>query len=164
VPRRSPQAKTAEAKQTSPAALIGFGAVLALASAATPWYLLGAPTSPKAVGATISDLLALGWQWFPGLPLSLIAVGTVMSTFLALLAGRNRAHPMACVAVGLFVLLNATWLGLGFGGPPPAAPVEAVPPSTGASLAIIGAIVIVASGIWLIRQSGGSGPQQRRPS
>ena len=139
--------------------MIGLGAVLALASVAFPWYLLGAPTSPGAVINTISDLLALGWRWFPGVPLSLIAVGTVISTFLSVLAGRGRAHPEACVVVGLVVLFSATWLGLGLQAQAPSATAEAVPASTGYTLAIIGAIIIIASGFWLTRQATNSGTQ-----
>ena len=127
-----------------PVVLIGFGAILSLAAAAYPWYLFGGQTE---TGSTLSELLALGWRWFPGMPLALIAISAVTSTLVSMVRGWNTVRPGVAVGSGLVTLFSATWLGegltrteMGTGG--------AELPATGAVLATIGAIVVISVGLW----------------
>ena len=104
----------------SPAALIGFGAVLSLAAA--------------------SSLLAVGWQAFPGIPLVLIATAGVASAAVAVVRSLDTFQPGIAVLSGLVALLGAIWLGGGFAG----APVTSEP----VTLATIGAIVVMTAGLY----------------
>ena len=127
-----------------PVVLIGFGAILSLAAASYPWYLFGSPTE---TGSTLSELLALGWRWFPGAPLALIAVSAVTSTLVAMVRGWNTVRPAVAVGSGLVTLFSATWLGEGLTRTE-LGTTDAGLPATGAVLATIGAIVVISVGLW----------------
>ena len=107
----------------SPAALIGFGAVLSLAAA--------------------SSLLAVGWQAFPGIPLVLIAIAGIASAAVALVRSLETVQPGIAVVSGLVALLGAIWLDGGFAGAPAA--------SEPVTLATIGAIVVMTAGLYARR-------------
>ena len=127
-----------------PVVLIGFGAILSLAAAAYPWYLFGDPT---ATGSTLSEVLEVGWRWFPGAPLALIAISAVTSTLVSMVRGWNTARPAVAVGSGLVTLLAATWLGEGLTRTE-LGTADAGLPATGAVLATIGAIVVISVGLW----------------
>ena len=131
----------------SPIALIGFGAILALGSIAFPWYLFGATQSSE--GQSLSNILETGWQWFPGVPLILIAASTIASTLAGLLGSLARARPIVAVVAGMVTLIAATWLWQGYSGPADGSEADALGPTTGAMLATVGAIVLVAAGLWM---------------
>ena len=132
-----------------PVVLIGFGAILSLAAAAYPWYLFGDPT---ATGSTLSEVLELGWRWFPGAPLTLIAASAVTSTLVSMVRGWNTARPAVAVGSGLVTLLAATWLGEGLARTE-LGTTGAGLPATGAVLATIGAIVVISVGLWSFQRS-----------
>lgn len=134
--------KLQDRKATSIVAVIGFGAVLVLASAAYPWYLLGQQATDEAAPATIFGQLAAGWQWFPGVPLVLITVSGSLSTFLSMLAHHGKAHPVPSLLLGLVTLISAIWLwqGLITGNPNPG-DWELTP-----IMATVGAIILVVGG------------------
>ncbi len=132
-----------------PVVLIGFGAILSLAAASYPWYLLGNPTE---TGSTLSELLSLGWRWFPGMPLALIAVSAVISTVVSMVRGWNTVRPAVAVGSGLVTLLAATWLGEGLTRTE-LGTTDAGLPATGAVLATIGAIVVISVGLWSYQRS-----------
>lgn len=104
----------------SPAALIGFGAVLSLAAA--------------------SSLLAVGWQAFPGIPLGLIALAGIASAAVALVRSLETLRPGITVLSSLVALLGAMWLDGGFAG----APATSEP----VTLATIGAIIVMTAGLY----------------
>ena len=114
-----PQPAPVQAEGPSPAALIGFGAVLALAAA--------------------SSLLAVEWQLFPGIPLALIALAGIASAAVALVRSLATVQPGIAVLSGLVALLGAIWLDGGFAG--------AAAASQPATLATIGAIVVMTAGL-----------------
>ena len=93
----------------SPTALVGFGAVLALAAASSPWYLFGAEAG-TGQQATLTQLLAAGWQAFPGIPLALIAVAAVAAAIASLFHSMGTSHAGVAVISGLVMLLSAAWL------------------------------------------------------
>jgi len=130
-----------------PIALIGFGAILALGSIAFPWYLFGATQASE--GQSLSNILETGWQWFPGVPLILIAVSTIASSLAGLLGSLARARPIVAVVAGMVTLIAATWLWQGYSGPTDGSELDALGPTTGAMLATVGAIVLVAAGLWM---------------
>ena len=132
-----------------PAVLIGFGAILSLAAAAYPWYLFGDPTES---GSTLSELLEVGWRWFPGTPLALIAISAVTSTLVSMVRGWNTARPVVAVGSGLVTLLAATWLGEGLTRTE-LGTTDAGLPATGAVMATIGAIVVISVGLWTYQRS-----------
>ena len=132
-----------------PVVLIGFGAILSLAAAAYPWYLFGNPTE---TGSTLSEVLEIGWRWFPGAPLALIAISAVTSTLVSMVRGWNTARPMVAVGSGLVTLLAATWLGEGLTRTEQGT-ADAGLPATGAVLATIGAIVVISVGLWSFQKS-----------
>ena len=132
-----------------PVVLIGFGAILSLAAASYPWYLFGNPT---ATGSTLSEVLEIGWRWFPGAPLALIAVSAVTSTLVSMVRGWNTARPAVAVGSGLVTLLAATWLGEGLTRTE-AGTAGGGLPATGAVLATIGAIVVISVGLWSFQRS-----------
>jgi ribose/xylose/arabinose/galactoside ABC-type transport system permease subunit len=128
-------------------ALIGFGAILALGSIAFPWYLFGATQASD--GQSLSNILEMGWRWFPGAPLVLIALSTIMSSIAGLLSRLTRVRPIITVVAGMVTLISATWLWQGYSGPADASGSDALGPTTGAMLATVGAIVLVAAGLWM---------------
>ena len=132
-----------------PVVLIGFGAILSLAAAAYPWYLFGDPT---ATGSTLSEVLEVGWRWFPGAPLALIAISAVTSTLVSMVRGWNTARPAVAVGSGLVTLLAATWLGEGLTRTE-LGTTDAGLPATGAVLATIGAIIVISVGLWSFQRS-----------
>ena len=108
---------------TSPAALIGFGAVLSLAAA--------------------SSLLAVGWPVFPGIPFALIALAGIASAAVAVVRSLETVRPGIAVVSGLVALLGAIWLEGGFAGTPTT--------SESATLATVGAIVVMTAGLYARR-------------
>ena len=132
-----------------PAVLIGFGAILSLAAASYPWYLFGNATETS---STLSELLALGWRWFPGTPLALIAVSAVTSTLVSMVRGWNTMRPAVAVGSGLVTLFAATWLGEGLTRTE-LGTTDVGLPATGAVLATIGAIVMISVGLWSFQRS-----------
>ena len=154
-------------EEPSPAALIGFGAVLSLAAAAYPWYLFGGIEAGPAQQATITQLLEAGWRGFPGVPLTLIAIAAVTSTMVSVLKELETVRAAVAVVSGLVTLLSATWLSYGFArmqapGSGPAVPL------TGVILVTIGAIVVLTAGLYLwnrqrtaARSESSAGPTPR---
>ncbi len=135
-------------EEPSPAALIGFGAVLSLAAAASPWYLFGALEAVPEQQATIAQLLEAGWRGFPGVPLTLIAIAAVTSTMVSVLKELETVRPAVAVVSGLVTLLSALWLSAGF--EQMQTPVSGPPvPLTGTILMTIGAIVVLTAGLYL---------------
>ena len=131
-----------------PAALIGFGAVLSLAAAAYPWYMLGGVELDAEQRATIAQLLEAGWRGFPGVPLTLIAIAAVTSIIVCVLRQLETVCPAVVVVSGLVMLLSAAWLSKGFELMRTARAAPAVP-DTGVILVAIGAIVLLAVGLYL---------------
>ncbi len=144
-----PPPASAPSNGPPPVVLIGFGAILSLAAAAYPWYLFGDPT---AAGSTLSEVLEVGWRWFPGAPLALIAVSAVTSTLVSMVRGWNTARPAVAVGSGLVTLLAATWLGEGLTRTE-LGTTDVGLPATGAVLATIGAIVVISVGLWSFQRS-----------
>ena len=130
-----------------PITLIGFGAILALGSIAFPWYLFGATQGSEE--QSLFNILESGWRWFPGVPLVLIALSTIVSTLGAMLPTLTRARPFIAVGAGMVTLVSATWLWQGYSTPTIES--DVLGPTTGAMLATIGAIVLVAAGLWMLR-------------
>ena len=120
----------------SPTALIGFGAVLSLAAAAYPWYVFGADGATLSQQASLFQLLAGGWVGFPGVPLVAIAVAALTSSAVCSIC------PPATVLSGFVALLSGAWLGTGPVGDPAVL-------TTGAVLAMVGAIVVMAGGLYV---------------
>ncbi len=94
----------------APIYIIGFGAVLAVASVAYPWYIIGDPTAVIENPVSLQQQLDAGWDLLPGLPLLLITLTASMSTFLAILANNGKSYPVISVLTGLMTLVSATWL------------------------------------------------------
>ena len=132
----------------SPAVLIGFGAILSLAAASYPWYLLGGQSEGA---STLSELLESGWRGFPGTPLALIAISAITSTLVSMVPGWNRVRPGVAVGSGLVTLFSATWLWEGL--PTETGTTGAGLPATGAVLATIGAIIIITVALWSIQRA-----------
>ena len=150
-----PAATTVGSRDPSPAALIGFGAIISLAASAYPWYLFG---SDQGQPATLSELLEVGWRVFPGTPLVLIVISAIVSTTASLAHGLHSVRGPAAVFSGLVTLLSATWLGGGIARLQ-SGPADSALPITGATLQTIGAIVLIATGLWLWRmQTNSEGP------
>ena len=131
----------------SPVALVGFGAVTALAAAAYPWYLLGGDQSQA---TTLSELAEFGWRGFPGFPLALIVTAAIASTTVMLLPGLASTRAPTVVVSGLVTLVSASWLSEGITRLQSGS-VDSTLPITGAMLQTIGAIVLIATGFWLGR-------------
>ena len=143
----------------SPAALIGFGAVLSLAAAAYPWYLFGGfEASPEQRG-TITQLLEAGWRGFPGVPLTLIAIAAVTSTMVSVLKELEAVRPAVAVVSGVVTLLSALWLSTGFERMQTPGPDQAMP-LTGSILVTIGAIVVLTAGLYLWNHQRTRAPSQ----
>lgn len=104
------QERSSQSRLPSPIYIIGFGAVLAVASVAYPWYIIGDPADVIASPVSIRQQLDTGWDLFPGLPLLLITLSASLSTFLAIMANNGRTYPVISVLTGLFTLVSATWL------------------------------------------------------
>ena len=138
-----------------PILLVGFGAILALASVAFPWYLFG--DSEGSAEQSLAQILESGWEWFPGVPLALIAICTLSTTFIAILGDAQvsvvrlsaRTRPALAVALGIVTLFSATWLWLGYQSPESENISTSVAPATGAMLAAVGAIVLIGTGLWM---------------
>ncbi len=151
--------------ETSPVALIGFGAILALASAAFPWYLLGSPGGGDTGPETVGSLLQHGWQLFPGVPLILITLSSVASSLVAVIHRLSGIRSQTTLASGFITLLSAASLWQRYPGSPDSSSVSAVPPDLGAALITIGAIVLVVGGIWILQTAGrGSAPKEASDS
>ncbi len=131
----------------SPVALVGFGAVTALAAAAYPWYLLGGDQSQA---TTLSELAEFGWRGFPGFPLALIVTAAIASTTVMLLLGLASTRAPTVVVSGLVTLVSASWLSEGITRLQSGS-VDSTLPITGTMLQTIGAIVLIATGFWLGR-------------
>ena len=129
----------------SPVVLIGFGAILSLAAAAYPWYMLG---DVQGQPTTLSQLLDVGWKGFPGTPLMMIAIAAVTSTAVSLVRGLASIRAAVSVISGLVTLSSATWLWEGFSRIQSDS-ADPTLPITGAVLAMIGAIVMIAVGFYL---------------
>ncbi len=135
----------------APVLLIGFGAVLALASVAFPWYVISYSADEQAY-PTLFQQLAQGWELFPGIPLLLIGLASVISALLGIMAGRGRPHPVGSVVAGIIGLISVAWLWQGLqaqGGQI----TSMVPVETGAILAAVGAIIIVVGGALIARMA-----------
>ena len=132
---------------TSVVSVVGFGAILAVASVAYPWYLVGNQANIREAPGSIFHQLVVGWEWFPGVPLLLIILSTIIATVLAILANRGKVHPAPCLLLGLVGLLSAIWLwqGLVTGTPNPS-DWEIAP-----MLATIGAIIVLVGGSMTAR-------------
>ena len=138
-----------------PILLVGFGAILALASVAFPWYLFG--DNEGSAEQSLSQILETGWEWFPGVPLALIAACTISTTLIAIagdtkiwlvrLSGTTR--PAVAVSLGVVTLFSASWLWLGYQAPDSEQVSTAVAPATGAMLAVVGAMVLIGTGLWM---------------
>ncbi len=126
----------------SPTALVGFGAVLSLAAVAYPWYVFGADGATLSQQASLFQLLAEGWVGFPGVPLVAIVVAALTSSAVC-----SICPPVAALS-GFVTLLSGAWLGTGLVGDPAVL-------TTGAVLAMVGAIVVMASGlyVWNVRRT-----------
>lgn len=135
----------------TPVLIIGFGAVLALASVAFPWYVM----SQSAVQGypTLFQQLAEGWELFPGVPLALIGAASIASALLGILAGRGKPRPVASVVAGIIGLISVAWLWQGLQAQAAEQVVGTVPVETGPILAAIGAIVIVVGGALIARMA-----------
>ena len=146
----------------SPVALVGFGAITALAAAAYPWYSFG---GDQAQATTLSELLEFGWRGFPGIPLALIVTAAIASTTAMLVPGLASIRAPTVVVSGLVTLVSASWLSEGIARFQSGS-VDSTLPITGAMLQTIGAIVLIATGFWLGRtqatknalSEGGSAP------
>ena len=145
-----------------PAALIGFGAVLSLAAAAYPWYMLGGIEAASEQRATIAQLLEVGWRGFPGVPLTLITIAAVASMMASVLKRLEAVRPAVAVVSGLVMLLSAAWLSEGFELMRTAGSAPAMP-DTGATLMAIGAIVLLAVGLSLWSRPPAEGPARSSP-
>ena len=147
--------KAAPSEPPPPILLVGFGAILALASVAFPWYLFG--DNEGSAEQSLSQILESGWEWFPGVPLALIAICTLSTTLIAIVGDArvsfvrltSRTRPAAAVALGIVTLFSATWLWLGYRSPESENISTAVAPATGAMLAAVGAIVLIGTGLWM---------------
>ncbi|MDA1215608.1 MAG: hypothetical protein O2812_01865 [Chloroflexi bacterium] len=137
-------------KGPSSIALVGFGAILALASASYPWYLFGLYGDTNE--ATLSEVLQDGWQWFPGLPLVLIALSAITSTVVSMAASLSKIRPYVALGSGLVTLFSATWLWQGYSQYRTGDSTDGVVPGTGPMLAVIGAIVLIAVGLWSLQR------------
>ena len=129
-------ATPAHAGELSPTALVGFGAVLSLAAVAYPWYVFGADGATLSQQASLFQLLAEGWVGFPGVPLMAIVVAALTSS-----AACSICPPVATLS-GFVALLSGAWLGTGPVGGPAVL-------TTGAVLAMVGAIVVMAGGLYV---------------
>ena len=136
---QTPPGRVFEHRPTSLVALVGFGAILAVASVAYPWYLLGDQARVQGTPASMFYQLSTGWEWFPGLPLILIIVSSTLSTFLSILATHGRPHPVSGVLLGIVSLLSVIWLWQGI----VAQRSEAWDQELTPMLATIGAIIVL---------------------
>ena len=139
---------------TSPLALIGFGAILALASAAYPWYFFGWYRGPEDV--TLTQILEKGWSWFPGIPLVLIIISTIISSFVALTGKGRNVTALIAVGSGLITLLAAAWLWQSYPQPLTGVTNNDIVQAAGPMLAVVGGIIIIATGLWIYQRSHGS--------
>ena len=128
--------------------VIGFGAILAVASAAYPWYFLGDQAEFETIRVSIFHQFTSGWDWFPGLPLILIVLSSSLATFLSTLAQHGKASPVPAIFLGLISLISSLWLwqGLLLDRPNPGE-LELAP-----MLATIGAIIVLVGGSLMARR------------
>ena len=141
-----PAPTTAGSQEPSLVAFIGFGAIVSLAAAAYPWYLFG---SDQGQPTTLSELLEVGWTGFPGTPLVLIAISAFVSTTVSLAPGLNSIRAPTVVLSGLVTLASASWVAEGIARLQSGS-VDSTLPITGTVLQTIGAIVLIATGLWLL--------------
>ena len=129
----------------STAALIGFGAVLALATASYPWYAFG---DGHAASSTLFQLMEAGWSGFPGLPLALIAIAAVKSALVSMVPNLGDARAVIIVSAGVVALLSAAWLSQGL-PQMEASGTGVAEAATGATLVTIGGIVVISAELYL---------------
>ena len=127
------------------ATLIGFGAVLALATASYPWYAFG---DGQAGSSTLFQLLEGDWNGFPGLPLALIAVAAVKSALVSMVPHLAASRAVIIVSAGVVALLSAAWLSQGF-AQMQAGVAGVAEAATGATLVTIGGIVVISAELYL---------------
>ena len=144
---RVSEERTPEERSTSVVYLILFGAVLAAATVAFPWYLLGDDAAAESAAISVSDQIETGWSLFPGLPLVLVFASACFSTIIALLSHYRRVSPVIPMSSGLVGLMAAIWLwqGLVMDTPRPG-DIEFTP-----MLATIGAIIALVGGALMAR-------------
>ncbi len=157
---KPPKLATVGSQEPSLVALIGFGAIVSFAAAAYPWYLFGIDQSQP---TTLSELLEVGWSGFPGVPLALIAISALLSATVSLVPGLNSIRAPAIVLSGLVTLASASWLGAGIERLQSGS-VDSTLPITGAVLQSIGAIVLIATGGWLLQIQVAKGASRDRGS
>ena len=141
------EVRTSEDRSTSVVSIILFGAILAAATVAFPWYLLGDDAAAGSANISVSDQIEAGWSLFPGLPLALILVSASFSTIIAILSHYRRTSPVVSIIPGLVSLMAAIWLwqGLVMDTPRPG-DIEFTP-----MLATIGAIIALVGGALMAR-------------
>ena len=144
---RVSEERTPEDRSTSVVSLILFGAVLAAATVAFPWYLLGDDAAAESAAISVSDQIEVGWSLFPGLPLVLVLASACFSTIIAILSHYRRISPLFSIIPGLVGLTAAIWLwqGLVMDTPRPG-DIEFTP-----MLATIGAIIALVGGALMAR-------------
>ena len=69
----------------------------------------------------------------------------------SLIGSLTKAQPVIAVVAGMVTLVSATWLWQGYRGPSGRVDGDLFAPTTGAMLATVGAIVLVAAGLWMLR-------------
>ena len=144
---RVSESRALEDRPTSVVSLILLGAILAAATVAFPWYLLGDDAAAESAAISVSDQIEAGWSLFPGLPLVLILVSASVSTIIAVLSHYRSISPLASIISGLVSLITAIWLwqGLVIDTPRPG-DIEFTP-----MLATIGAIIALVGGALMAR-------------
>ncbi|MCZ6891923.1 MAG: hypothetical protein O7F09_05355 [Chloroflexi bacterium] len=95
---------------TSIVTIIVFGAFLAVISLIFPWYVLGDESAAENVPVSLINLIATGWDWFPGVPLIITMTSVVLAMVLAILAHHEKVHPAPSLLLGLIGLLSTIWL------------------------------------------------------
>ncbi len=144
---RVSEVRTPEDRSISVVPLILLGAILAAATVAFPWYLLGDDAATESAAISVSDQIEAGWSLFPGLPLVLVFVSASFSTIFAILSHYRSISPLASITSGLVSLIAAIWLwqGLVIDTPRPG-DIEYTP-----MLATIGAIIALVGGALMAR-------------
>lgn len=151
-------------KETSPVVLIGFGAVVALASVAYPWFIFGSSPANSPETITLSTNLSQRPQWFPGAPLIAIALSVVCSTFTNIIERWSKVRPYVSILSGLLILFSAAWLWQGYQPATSRVTKTPIPGEMSAALVVIGGIIITVGGLWALhrRQQGPLRSRRRR--